>query len=94
MTRYVLIAVYNTDVFCAYVWKVIVMNIDVHWHLIVPAISPLAPFSVLIQDCIIHPVADKAHKVQDILAVVTLVTDVLSKAINSPCFFFIKKDVP
>lgn len=66
------------------------MNIDVHWHLIVPPISLLAPFSVLIQDHIIHPFVAKAHKVQDILAVVTLVTDVLSKAISSPFFFFKK----
>jgi len=63
------------------------MKTDVHWHLIVPVISLVPPFSVLIQECITQPYVAKAHRMKNILAVVTSITDMLSKTISFPCFF-------
>lgn len=61
MTIYMLTAVYTTNVICSLVWKVFIMNTDVHCHSIVPAISLLAMFSLLIQECIIQPYVTIAH---------------------------------
>lgn len=86
MTIHALTAVYTTDVVCASL-KSNHNEYRCSLAFNVPAISLLASFSVLVRECITQPFVAKAHRMQNILAVVTLVTDVLSKAISSPPFF-------